>query len=49
MNFTAANSKSAAKTWKQAEAEAFDAGRWYFPTAFAPRGSSHHRKHGGAR
>lgn len=39
--------RAANAAWRQARGEAFDAGRWYVPTAFAPKGSPHHRPHGG--
>lgn len=38
--------RQASKEWKAARDEAFDAGRWFVPTAFAPKGSPHRRPHG---
>ena len=35
-----------ANRWAQARDEAFDAGRQFVPTAFAPKGSPHARPHG---
>lgn len=40
------SSRKAAAEWAKARDEAFDAGRQFVPTAFAPKGSPHARPHG---
>jgi hypothetical protein len=45
---TSQTQRQFARRWSRARDEAFDAGRQFMPTNFAPKGSQWHRPHGQA-